>query len=61
MSNMSYCRFQNTLNDLRDCWNNMDEPLSSDEEIRARRSIIKICRSIADDYADELAMPLPKS
>ena len=25
MSNMSYCRFQNTLSDLQDCWNAIDE------------------------------------
>lgn len=32
MSNMSYCRFRNTLNDLSDCANNFHEDdLSSDE------------------------------
>lgn len=32
MSNMSYCRFQNTLGDLGDCYENMDDnDLSKDE------------------------------
>ncbi len=53
MGNMSYCRFQNTLEDLRDCYDNMDEEVS-EEEGKARRRMIKICVKIADDYGDEL-------
>lgn len=26
MANMGYCRFRNTLNDLRDCHEHMDDP-----------------------------------
>lgn len=53
MSNMSYCRFQNTLSDLKDCYDHIDD--SSDlsvEEARARRQLIKICRQIAAEYED---------
>ncbi len=25
MSNMSYCRFENTSNDMQDCWNALQE------------------------------------
>ena len=25
MSNMSYCRFQNTVQDLQDCYDNIDD------------------------------------
>ena len=50
MSNMSYCRFQNTLQDLRDCYESMDDKDLSDEEKRARRSLLKLCAKIADDY-----------
>ena len=53
MGNMSYCRFRNTLEDLRDCADNMDEPDSADEKA-ARLRLIKICRQIADDYGDEI-------
>jgi len=51
MSNMSYCRFQNTLNDLRDCWENMEDDLSEDEE-KAKERLIKLCVDIACDFGN---------
>lgn len=42
MSNMSYCRFRNTLNDLRDCANNFDEDDLSADEHNARRQMIQV-------------------
>jgi hypothetical protein len=54
MSNMSYCRFQNTLSDLDDCYEAMDEQSPSDEELKARRSLIRLCALIADDYRHEV-------
>ena len=56
MSNMSYCRFQNTVGDLNDCHENMDDDdddLGRDEK-RARSRLIRICVKIADDYRYEL-------
>lgn len=55
MPNMSYCRFQNTLNDLRDCQEALDEnalnALSSDgDEERAAKALIRICREIDRDH-----------
>ena len=48
--NMSYCRFQNTLVDLQDCYYNIqDVEDMSNEELRARRRLIEICRDIAED------------
>lgn len=52
MPNMSYCRFENTLQDLRDCYENMDEELSESEE-RSRKRLIKLCTQIANNYGDE--------
>ena len=52
MANMGYCRFQNTLSDLRDCDAHMDDTVSSDED-RARQRLIKLCRNIANNYDDE--------
>ncbi len=46
MSNMSYCRFHNTLQDLRDCSEHLAEPLSESEE-EARVQLIKLCKWIA--------------
>lgn len=53
MSSMSYCMFSNTLNDLRDCVDKLDEigyDLSqlSDEEQRAANKLFKLCADIAD-------------
>lgn len=42
MSNMSYCRFTNTADDLRDCYEAMDEKLS-DEEFHAKKAILHLC------------------
>jgi hypothetical protein len=51
MSNMSYCRFRNTLEDLQDCEENMGETDElSDEETYARKRLIALCKQIADDY-----------
>lgn len=53
MANMSYCRFRNTLADLRDCYKHMDEEIDAKEEQRARVLLIQLCQSIVDDYGDE--------
>jgi hypothetical protein len=52
MANMSYCRFTNTLGDLRDCWDNMDDELS-EEEGKSRTRLIALCKKIVDNYCDE--------
>ncbi len=51
--NLSYCRFRNTLNDLRDCSENMDYMASEDEE-QARIQLIKLCQEIVDFYGHEV-------
>lgn len=53
MANMSYCRFRNTLDDLRDCQEHMDDRDLSDEERRARKGLLRICVEIASDYGEE--------
>lgn len=54
MSNMSYCRFRNTLSDLRDCANNfMDDDLSV-EEHNARSLLIIEMANIFDEIGVEL-------
>lgn len=59
MPNMSYCRFQNTREDLRDCELNMNEGDLSYDEARARRSLITLCVRIAENYGDEIEEPFP--
>jgi hypothetical protein len=53
MSNMSYCRFHNTLHDLGDCQDALDETgLSdlSDEEKECAILLIEKCQEIADEF-----------
>ena len=52
MSNMSYCRFQNTLSDLLDCYRNWDDEDLSDEEKRARKRILTLCEDIVSDWSE---------
>jgi hypothetical protein len=47
MANMSYCRFRNTLNDLRDCEGNFDN-INSMEELVAAKRLLKLCQQIVD-------------
>jgi hypothetical protein len=53
MSNMSYCRFENTLKDLRDCNEHLFDDLS-EEESKARDELVKLCDDIARDSLDDL-------
>lgn len=46
MSNMSYCRFENTVRDLEDCAEHMFDDLFSDEEVMARTRLIELCDKI---------------
>jgi len=52
MPNMSYCRFENTLQDLRDCANNWNLQPDQDREKKARAKLYQLCQSIVEDYED---------
>ena len=58
--NMSYCRFENTLAALRECYNALAESDSqnpiddlSDDDKKAAKRLLRVCREMADDYGDE--------
>ena len=53
MSNMSYCRFQNTVDDLQDCFDHFGDDDISKEEFRARKRLLKICKDIVGDYSED--------
>lgn len=61
MSNMSYCRFGNTLEDLKDCRDamiGMDHYYQcrndlSEEEFQNMEDLIKVCRNIVRMVDDE--------
>ena len=46
--NMSYCRFENTVNDMIDCINNMEiDEYASTYEKRARKEFVELCVQVA--------------
>ena len=45
--NLSYCRFYNTVIDLRDCEEHLADELSEQEE-KSRKELIEICRRIIE-------------
>ena len=56
MANMSYCRFQNTLSDLRDCYDHMadfDEGRLSPDEHKAACRLMDLCEKIAKQARGE--------
>lgn len=61
MPNMSYCRFRNTLQDLRDCWYALNEEVDLDglgeEEERAKNSLVRLCGEIHEEYGEEEGGP----
>jgi len=63
MSNMSYCRFENTSRDLDDCYEKMNEgvdieELSSEYEQKGYKKLIELCCDIALEYGDEVGRTL---
>jgi len=48
---MSYCRFENTYKDLRDCQEYLEDDLTNTEK-KYRQRLIDLCSDIAQDYGD---------
>lgn len=47
--NMSYCRFHNTLIDLQDCAEHLEDTNLSEEEHRKRVQLIELCCEIVSE------------
>lgn len=57
MSNMSYCRFENTARDLSDCAEHIHDNLGRSEyETRARLKLISLCKDILQNVGFEIEM-----
>lgn len=51
MGNMPYCRFQNTLQDLRKCLSALIEGEGiSPEEQKAKEQLVKVCKSFIQEH-----------
>ena len=50
MGNMSYCRFENTLADLKDCLRHIAEDAENHYDEAARQEMLELFRVIGEDY-----------
>ena len=48
MANMSYCRWENTLNDLRDCAEHVNDTLDGSEAC-ARAALLELAADMLED------------
>ncbi len=49
MGNMGYCRYENTLKDLRDCYDHWNEEPESEDEHKAKARMLKLVKEMAED------------
>ena len=55
MANMSYCRFENTYNDLIDCIENMDYEAGNErDELYRKRLIELMIDTVESGHAEEV-------
>ena len=47
---MSYCRFENTMEDLQDCLNHISRKAENDYDENARIQMIGLFKEIMEDY-----------
>ena len=52
MANMSYCRMENTAQDLQDVYENWEDA-DSESELRYREKILKLCHRIINAFDEE--------
>lgn len=50
--NLSYCRFQNTYEDLKDCYENWDYTESEEEE-EAKIELLELCKKIVEEHEED--------
>jgi len=54
MGNMSYCRFENTMNDLMDCINNIQREAGNSTDEHYRQEMIALFMEIAEQYEGDV-------
>ena len=54
MSNMSYCRFENTSSDLADCAAHIHDQLDDDDELQGRQHLLDTCKEILEAVGCEI-------
>lgn len=53
MSNMSYCRFENTFHDLADCAEHIHDGHFTGSEKEYRERLIQLCKDIVEECDGE--------
>ena len=54
MSNMSYCRFENTYNDLRDCAEALaDIGDLSEIETKYKNKLLDLCKELSENFTPD--------
>ncbi len=48
MGNMGYCKFENTLQDLKECWESFDD-CNLESELKARKKLVELCKEISEE------------
>ena len=56
MSNMSYCRWENTLSDLEDCVESFHEGVANRDEASARQRMMAVAEELLSLYRSEREM-----
>jgi len=57
MANMTYCRFQNTLKDLQDCFDALnDEPIDelSGDELASAKDMLLLCEEFIQEHSEKM-------
>ena len=54
MGNMSYCRFENTMDDLRDCINNIYRQAENERDEQCRQQMIALFKEVAEDFEGDI-------
>ena len=50
MGNMSYCRFENTMNDLRDCLRHINRKAENEHDEESRWEMIQLFTEVAEEF-----------
>lgn len=50
MSNMSYCRHENTARDLADVWDQWEDGAGNEYEEKARKRIVRLVAEMHDQF-----------
>ena len=51
---MSYCRFENTMDDLQDCIRNIYRKAENSTDEQYRQQMIALFKEVADDYEGDI-------